>query len=99
MAVLNEDFFDFYRKNESSQFDLIIGNPPYIRYQHLESAQRSLLSLVLTSRNMKANKLVNTWVGFVVACTDMLCNDGTLAFVMGLFWTALIPRSLLIDLD
>lgn len=41
MTVLNEDFFDFYRKNESSQFDLIIGNPPYIRYQYRESTQRS----------------------------------------------------------
>ena len=41
MTVLNGDFIDFYRKNESSQFDLIIGNPPYIRYQYRESAQRS----------------------------------------------------------
>lgn len=58
MTVLNEVFFDFYRRNESSQFNLIIGNPPYISYQYLESAQRSLLSSILTSHNMKANKLV-----------------------------------------
>lgn len=58
MTVLNEDFFDFYRRNESSQFNLIIGNSPYISYQYLESAQRSLLSSILTSHNMKANKLV-----------------------------------------
>lgn len=31
-------FFDFYRRNESSQFNLIIGNPPYISYQYSESA-------------------------------------------------------------
>lgn len=58
MTVLNEDYFDFYRENESSQLDFIIGNPPYIRYQYLESAQCSLLSSILTSHNMKANKLV-----------------------------------------
>ena len=58
MTVLNEDYFDFYRRNESSQFDFIIGNPPYISYQYLEGAQRSLLSSILTSHNMKANKLV-----------------------------------------
>lgn len=58
MAVQNEDYFDFYRKNESSQFDLIIDNPPYIRYQYLESAQRFPLSSILTSHNMNANKLV-----------------------------------------
>ena len=33
VKVINEDFFDFYRANkESVQYDLILGNPPYIRY-------------------------------------------------------------------
>ena len=40
VKVINEDFFDFYRANkESVQYDLILGNPPYIRYQYLEEHQ------------------------------------------------------------
>lgn len=83
VKVINEDFFDFYKANrESIQYDLILGNPPYIRYQYLEEHQRELMSDILTSQGMKANKLVNTWVGFIVSCVNMLSNNGKIAFVV-----------------
>lgn len=69
VEVIRSDFFDFYeQKKDCAQYDLILGNPPYIRYQYLEDNQRELMSGILTSQGMKANKLVNTWVGFIVSC-------------------------------
>lgn len=83
VKVRNEDFFDFYRANkESVQYDLILGNPPYIRYQYLEEHQRKLMSDILTAHGMKANKLVNTWVGFIVSCVNMLSKNGKIAFII-----------------
>ena len=48
--VLNEDFFEFYSRMVTSrkQYDLILGNPPYIRYQYLTETQRQLQSNILT---------------------------------------------------
>ena len=67
--VLNSDFFEFYQKNKETQkYDLIVGNPPYIRYQYLEETQRKEMADILTAHNMKSNKLINTWVAFMVAC-------------------------------
>ena len=67
--VVNGDFFEFYHKHKDMDtYDLILGNPPYIRYQYLEEKQRSEMAEILTSHGMKANKLINTWVGFMVAC-------------------------------
>ena len=81
--VLNKDFFDFYKQySDKKQYDLILGNPPYIRYQYLEEEQRDMMSTILTSHGMKANKLVNTWVGFIVACVHMLSDTGKIAFVI-----------------
>ncbi|WP_037346894.1 class I SAM-dependent methyltransferase [Selenomonas sp. oral taxon 138] len=81
--ILNEDFFEFYaRVVNNNQFDLIIGNPPYIRYQYLTEAQREMLSEILSNNGMKANKLINAWVAFIVACTQMLSKKGKLAFVL-----------------
>ena len=37
---------------------------------------------ILTSHGMKANKLINTWVGFMVACVHMLSDNGKIAFVI-----------------
>ncbi|MBA4685518.1 MAG: N-6 DNA methylase [Candidatus Galacturonibacter soehngenii] len=81
--VLNKDFFDFYKQySDKKKYDLILGNPPYIRYQYLEEEQRDMMSTILTSHGMKANKLVNTWVGFIVACVHMLSDNGKIAFVI-----------------
>lgn len=82
LRVINQDFFDYYEEYSNEKFDLILGNPPYIRYQYLEEEQRALLSDILTSQGMKANKLINAWVGFMVACVNMLSNQGKIAFVI-----------------
>lgn len=78
----NCDFFDFYEKSPKGIYNLILGNPPYIRYQYLNAKQRSELSELLESQGMRSNKLINAWVGFMVACTNLLRKDGTLAFVI-----------------
>ena len=82
--VLNEDFFEFYSRMVTSrkQYDLILGNPPYIRYQYLTETQRQLQSNILTSHGMKANKLINAWVAFLVACVHLLSENGKIAFVI-----------------
>ncbi|MFZ2538031.1 MAG: class I SAM-dependent methyltransferase, partial [Oscillospiraceae bacterium] len=83
VEVVNEDFFSFYNKNILKvKYDLILGNPPYIRYQYLTDSQREILSAILTSHGMKANKLINAWVGFLVACTQLLNDTGRIAFVI-----------------
>lgn len=82
LKVINQDFFDYYEECSDKKYDLILGNPPYIRYQYLEEEQRALLSDILTSQGMKANKLINAWVGFMVACVNMLSDQGKIAFVI-----------------
>lgn len=84
--VLNEDFLDFYQRVYGKQtYDLIIGNPPYIRYQYLTEEQREIqssMSSILTSHGMKSNKLINAWVAFLVACVQLLSENGKIAFVI-----------------
>jgi len=83
VAVVNGDFFEFYNSHHGKQyFDLILGNPPYIRYQYLTEKQREIQSQILVRHGMKANKLINAWVGFMVACTQMLSENGKIAFVV-----------------
>ena len=81
--ILCEDFFDFYvRSHENEEYDLILGNPPYIRYQYLTEKQRELQSMILKANEMKSNKLINSWVCFLVACIQMLSDNGRIAFVI-----------------
>ncbi len=81
--ILNKDFFEFYHEYKDEQkYDLILGNPPYIRYQYLDDKQRGEMANILTAHGMKSNKLINTWVGFMVACIHMLNKNGKIAFVI-----------------
>ncbi len=83
VKVLNADFFKFYKKNMiDAKYDLIIGNPPYIRYQYLTEKQREIQSKILTDNGMKSNKLINAWVCFLVASVQMLSENGKIAFVI-----------------
>lgn len=81
--VYCEDFFEYYTRALNKQtYDLIVGNPPYIRYQYLTEHQRELQSMILKTHGMKANKLINAWVAFLVACVQLLSETGTIAFVI-----------------
>ena len=76
------DFFDFYKNQKQGVYDLVLGNPPYIRYQYLTEEQRAEIGTILSENGMRANKLVNAWVGFVVACMQLLRDGGHLVFVL-----------------
>lgn len=81
--VYNEDFFEFYKRVVGmNQYDLILGNPPYIRYQYLTETQRKIQANILTSNGMRSNKLINAWVAFLVACVQLLSDNGKIAFVV-----------------
>lgn len=83
VEVCAEDFFDFYRRShQTNKYDLVIGNPPYIRYQYLTDKQRQMQAQILSSQGMKANKLINSWVCFLVACVQMLSDNGKIAFII-----------------
>ena len=83
VSVIAEDFLEFYsREYTQTQYDLILGNPPYIRYQYLTESQREFQSKILSSHGMKSNKLINAWVAFLVACVQLLSENGRIAFVI-----------------
>nr|WP_277874672.1 class I SAM-dependent methyltransferase [Mesobacillus harenae] len=81
--VVNNDFFQEFEWNLRGQrYDLILGNPPYIRYQYLTPEQRITQSNILVSNGMKSNKLINAWVSFLVACVELLDTNGKIALVI-----------------
>ncbi|MBC2456606.1 N-6 DNA methylase [Clostridium beijerinckii] len=83
MNIVNEDFIRLYDKDiKNTKYDLIVGNPPYIRYQYLTEEQRAVQSDILVHNGMKSNKLINAWVCFLVSAVELLNEDGKIAFVI-----------------
>lgn len=81
--IINEDFYTIYENIiKDEKFNIIVGNPPYIRYQYLTEEQRNEQSIILKNNGMKSNKLINAWVSFVVASVQMLNRNGKLGLVI-----------------
>lgn len=80
---VNQDFFGAYSelvKNE--RFNLVIGNPPFIRFQYFEDSSRELAFKYLKEAGYKPSKLDNVWVAFVQLSIELLQSGGRLAMVV-----------------
>lgn len=79
--IINSDFHDFCI-NTKQKFDLVIGNPPYIRYQYFDREQQKFASEIFEKANLKYSKLTNAWVSFVVGSSLLLKEQGKIGFVL-----------------
>lgn len=79
--ILNTDFLEYFNTT-NEKYDLIVGNPPYIRYQFLDSEQKTQAKFISERVNIKYSKLTNIWVSFVIGCSLLLKEKGKLGFVL-----------------
>jgi len=78
-----QDFFEAYdhlRQNE--KFNLIVGNPPFIRFQHFDGDSRNLAFSHLKRAGYKPTKLANVWAAFIQLSVELLQEGGRLAMVV-----------------
>lgn len=82
-TILNTDFFNFISNaNGEAHFDVVIGNPPFIRYQNFPEEHRSLAFQLMQDIDLNPNKLTNIWVPFLVISASKLNTNGKLAMVI-----------------
>lgn len=79
--VIHSDFHEFCIGTKK-KFDLIIGNPPYIRYQYFNKKQQKYAADIFNKADLKYSKLTNAWVSFVVGSSLLLKNEGKIGFVL-----------------
>jgi adenine-specific DNA methylase len=79
--VINTDFH-LYCNETFQKFDLVVGNPPYIRYQYFQEEQQNEAIKVFTRAKLKYSKLTNAWVSFVVGSSLLLKEKGKIGFVI-----------------
>jgi len=81
-VVNTSDFFSWWQTTDQPAFDVVIGNPPFIRYQTFPEPHRSLAMALMVEQGLSPNRLTNIWVPFVVAAVASLRPGGRLALVL-----------------
>jgi adenine-specific DNA-methyltransferase len=79
----HQDFFEAYSNlNQNGKFDLIVGNPPFIRFQYFDDDSRNLAFSHLRHAGYKPTKLANAWAAFIQLSIELLQDGGRLAMVI-----------------
>ena len=73
---------DFFEMPPRAQFDAVVGNPPYIRYQSFTGRQRAIAREDALRAGVRLGALASSWAAFTVHATQFLREGGRLAFVL-----------------
>ena len=79
-----QDFFAFYRDKVAgkSNYDAIVGNPPFIRYQDFDEKSREIAFSYMKKNGFHPTKLTNIWLPFLVLSCLALSENGRLGMVI-----------------
>lgn len=70
------------RLDEPPEFDAVVGNPPFVRYQYLSEGLQSRAESLIRRFGLRFTKHTNAWVPFVVGALNRLRPGGRLAMVV-----------------
>lgn len=78
-----KDFFHaFEHLYDAEKFDLVIGNPPFIRFQNVNAQSREVAFKHLKNFGYNPTKLANAWAAFVQLSIELLRPGGDLVMVL-----------------
>ena len=76
------DFFDLYGTLKThDRFDVVLGNPPFIRFHHFDAKSRSAAFAHLREAGYAPTKRSNVWAAFLQLSIELLREGGRLAMV------------------
>jgi adenine-specific DNA-methyltransferase len=83
--ILGADFLEWALSQlvvGAQQFDAVMGNPPFIRYQYLTGESQKKAEQIFKVLGLPFTKHTNAWVPFVLASIAMLKPGGRLGMIL-----------------
>ena len=83
-VIINADFFTHYRESIEGNrtYDVIVGNPPFIRYQNFDEQYRSVAFDLMKKHGFHPNRLTNIWLPFLLLSCEALSDQGRIGMVV-----------------
>ncbi len=78
------DFFTYYRNEieERCFYDVVLGNPPFIRYQNIDEKYRAIAFDLMKKHGFHPNRLTNIWLPFLLLSCEALSENGRIGMVI-----------------
>lgn len=83
-TIVNSDFFTYYHDfiEERQVYDVVVGNPPFIRYQNFDEQYRSVAFSLMKKHGFHPNRLTNIWLPFLLLTCEVLSDNGRIGMVI-----------------
>lgn len=83
LEVFNEDYLDWCTDDKNRrEYDLIIGNPPYISKKYLSEKQKNNCKKIHSQSPGFGSEVHNIWTSFLSDAVNRLTDNGVIAFVL-----------------
>ncbi len=82
VSTQNSDFLDFSLSKKCHKFDLIIGNPPFVKKNNISKKQLKKGRSLYENNNLPITDFHNLWLAFVVHSINQLTDNGLIAFIL-----------------
>ncbi len=79
----NLDYLNFHF-NDQNRYSLIIGNPPYVKKNHLSEEQKELAKRIHSEKYLSDRSINNIWTSFLISGITKLQDNGVLAMILPL---------------
>lgn len=76
------DFLEYGLNRETSPFDLVIGNPPFVKRADCSVDFCKKLGDACEQTGFPEKEMKNAWAGFVVVAAELIEPDGVMALVL-----------------
>lgn len=73
---------DFFEHEAAPRYDVVIGNPPYVRYQQFSGAARARSLEAALRQGVRLTQLASSWAAFTVHAAAFLKPEGRLGLVL-----------------
>jgi len=83
-SIVTSDFFEFAEADiqKGNLYDVVIGNPPFVRYQDFPEEQRQQAFGLMRHLGLNPSRMANAWLPFLAICCGLLKDQGRLAMVI-----------------
>ncbi len=73
---------DFFDAPLQAEYDAVVGNPPYVRYQDFTGAARARGQRAALAAGVRLTNLSSSWAAFVVRSAELVRPGGRLGLVL-----------------
>ena len=82
VTAIESDFIRYALEQKNIKFDLIVGNPPYIKRRDYSSNFKVRLKELSQETGFPLSEMKNAWAAFIVGALGIIGDGGILAFVV-----------------